>query len=246
MINIMIATIKYLQLPEMDNLNKIKNYSIHKISTLEILLERPIKFSKTYGFYNNLLILNRFNSKLVPWDNIDKDDVFKSLKKLEKKTSFGYFEVNNYFLSERIMRIVATCISPLKVKTLVLDKVCLTDYALTLLYSCDFTALERLDLSNNDITNRSVKNLSKMVFTNNFQVFIINFTNIDGDGISIMANSKIFSHLKRLHFISKVNYDRVKTNGNDLKKFEKLTNLMCRHDEILNPKGLYIDNIIFT
>lgn len=242
----MLTMIKYLQLPEMDELNKIKNYLIHKISTIEILLERPIKLKKTYGFYNNLLILHRFNKKLIPWDIIDKDIVFKNIKSLEKKTSFGHFEINNYFLNERLMRIISTSISPMMVKTLVLEKVCLTDYTFTLLYSCDFTSLERLDLSNNDITNRTIKCLSRMVLSNKFQILIINFTNIDGNGIKMMANSSIFLHLKRLHFITKVNPDRVKTNGNDLKKFEKLTNLMCRNDEIINPNGLYIDHIIFT
>lgn len=242
----MLSMIKYLHLPEMDEVNKIKNYVIHKISTIEILLERPIKLKKSYGFYNNLLILHRFNKKLVPWDIIDKDEVFKSIKKLEKKTSFCHFDISHYYLSERIMRIVSTCISPLMVKTLVLDKVCLTDYVFTLLYSCDFSSLERLDLSNNDISNRCIKALSKMILSNKFEAFIINFTNIDGEGIKMMANSSNFLHLKRLHFIAKVNPDRVKTNGNDLKKFEKLSNLMCRHDEIINPNGLYIDYIIFT
>lgn len=223
----------YLQKPELFNLSSVKNFKIH--NDIAYLKQKLVPIKGTTLPYDYVVARN-FGCPVSKFDEIRKSDEFVSKMR-------GYWMKNRMKAKELIeikyqkpmkeihINILYATIYKSNLRFLILSDCNLNDFFFSKLCWLEFKHLRELNLNNNNLTNQTVKNLSKMIFSNSFERLEISMNKLDEDAIRIIMNSKNFHYINLLSiFLREDRIKKKKIPFKDISKIRRLCVIICNID----------------
>jgi len=231
--NSLLTVFLYMQKPELLNLNAVKNYRIH-FNTLYLRHKLTPIFGSTLTF--PYIVQRTFRCNKSGYADLLKTDKFVKKMKFyysnyDKKPSDIFTIKAQPVKLEAHMDLLTTTLHKSGVRVLILDDCNLNDFFFSKICWTDFKDLIDLKLNDNHLTNHSVKHLSKMNFSKNFENLEINLNNLDEDALRIIFNSENFKYLVNLSIHLKENRKRKeKVPYSEISKLPKLYIIKCNRD----------------
>lgn len=223
----------YLQQPELFNLQKVKNTNLnYNICSLKVKLV-PIKGTTLPYDY---VVTRNFGCHISKFDEIRKNDDFvikmRGYWMKNRMKAKELMEIKSpKLLKEAHINILYATIYKANVRFLILSDCNLNDFFFSKLCWLDFKHLRELNLNNNNLTNHTVKNLSKMNFSSSFEKLEINMNRLDEDAIRIIINSKNFHYIVLLSiFLREDRIKKEKIPFKDISKIRRLYKIICNID----------------
>ena len=228
----------YFHKPELVTFQTIKNYNLNYNI---IYLKRKITAKVGKSINYKLLVEYEMRCKYENKSILNSQDqyVIKKIGSYFKEKGYQKAaEIHSIYSpiihKESHMNLLSALIYESNVSMLVLNECNLNDYFFSKLCFFNFPSLVHLNLNKNHLTNHTVKNMSKMNFSNNFAILKLDLNNLDEDALRIIFNSENFKNLVELDIGFKKNRkEKEKFPYKDISKLQKLRKIVCNTDSFL-------------